>query len=67
MTFEQRKSLILAAWVAVVATAGFLITIDRPSLWLFVASAALIPPTVATWLWNAPQAALAPVIIKRRR
>ena len=67
MTFEQRKFLVLSAWTATVATAGFIATIDRPSLWIFVAGLAMIPAAVGHSVWNAPELTLAQLRVKYRR
>ena len=67
MTFEQRKFLILAALTATVAIAGFIMTIERPSLWIFVAAMAMVPAAVGNSLWNAPELTLAQLTEKYRR
>lgn len=66
MTFAQRKHLVLAAWVATVAIAGVIFTIDKPDLWLLVAALAIVPAIVANWLWNAPEATLTQLIAAAR-
>ena len=60
MTFAQRKLFVLAAWVATVMTVGLIFAIDKPGLWVFVASLAIIPVVFGTWLWEAPE----PVVAK---
>ena len=67
MTFAQRKFLVLAAWVAMVATVGMVLAIDRPSMWLVVACFALIPAAVANWFWDAPEATLSQLIARGRQ
>ena len=67
MTFEQRKFLLLAAWTATVVTVGVVMTIDRPTLWVMIASVALGPAAIANWLWNAPEPTLAELITRHRR
>ena len=67
MTFEQRKLLILSAWTATVATAGFIMTIERPSLWIFVAALAMVPAAIGNSLWNAPEMTMTQLIGKYRR
>ena len=66
MTFAQRKSLILAAWIATVAVVGVIVALDKPDLWMLVAMVALLPTAVASWLWNAPQPTLAQLIATAR-
>lgn len=66
MTFAERKILLLAAWVATVATAGIILAIRRPDLWMFVACVALVPAAIANWLWDAPDATLVPVTVVAR-
>ena len=67
MAFEQMKFLALSLWVATVITIGLIVTIDRPSLWVVVACVAVIPASVASWLWTAPPVALAKLIQKHRK
>ena len=67
MSFEQRKFLILAAWTATVAVAGAIITIEQPSLWIFVAALAMIPAAIGSALWNAPEMTLTQLIGKYRQ
>ena len=67
MSFEQRKLMILAAWIATVATIGIVATIEDPSMWVFVGSAAVIPAAIANWLWHAPEVTMAELIAKYRR
>ena len=66
MTFEQRKLLVLTAWVASVATAGLILTVDRPNLWLVVGVIATIPAAIGNWLWDAPDPTLSELIAKTR-
>lgn len=66
MTFAQRKTLVLAAWVATVATAGLILTIDKPALWMLVACVALIPAAIGTFVWEAPEATLSELIARSR-
>ena len=66
MTFDQRKLLVLAAWVATVATVGLILAINKPDLWLLIACFALFPAGIANWLWNAPEATLSQLIAKSR-
>ena len=66
MTFPQRKLLVLAAWVATVATAGLIFSIERPNLWLLVASVAIIPAAIANWLWDQPDPTMSELIAKAR-
>ena len=61
MAFEHMKFLALSLWVATVVTIGLIVTIDRPSLWVVVAGLAIIPASVASWLWTAPPVALSPI------
>jgi hypothetical protein len=67
MTFEQRKFLWLAAWTASVATVGLVMTIDRPTLWVTVASVSVIPTAIGNWLWNPPEPTLAELMARHRR
>ena len=66
MTFAQRKQLVLAAWVAAVAIVGLILTIDKPDLWMLVATLALAPAAIGNWLWNAPEATLSQLIARAR-
>lgn len=66
MTFDQRKVLVLAAWVATISTVGFIATIDVPAMWILVASLAIIPAAVGNWLWNAPVVSLSQLIHRSR-
>ena len=67
MTFDQRKYLVLSAWTATVATAGIALTIQKPSLWIFVAALAMIPAAIGNSLWNQPEVTLTQLIGKYRR
>ena len=67
MTFDQRKFLILSAWTATVAIAGFIMAIERPSLWIFVAAFAMIPAAIANSLWTAPELTMAQLVGKYRQ
>ena len=66
MTFAQRKLLVLAAWVATVATVGMILAIDRPNMWMLVACFALIPAAIANWFWDAPDATLSQLMARAR-
>ena len=66
MTFAERKLLVLAAWVATVAIVGLLLTIEKPELWMLVATLALAPAAIGNWLWNAPEATLTQLIAQAR-
>ncbi len=66
MTFAQRKLLVLAAWIAAVATIGIILTIDKPDLWMSVAGLALIPAAMGNWFWDAPEVRLSQLIAKAR-
>ena len=66
MTFAQRKLLTLAAWVATVMTAGLILTIDKPNLWLPVAGLAMIPAAIGNWLWERPDPTLSELIARAR-
>ena len=67
MTFEQRKVLILSAWMATIAVAGFVLTIESPSMWIFVAALAMIPAAIANSVWNAPELTMAQLVSKYRQ
>lgn len=67
MTFEQRKFLVLAAWTAIVATIGIIVTIQNPSLWLLVACLAVVPAFIGNWLWSPPELTLSEIIARHRR
>ena len=67
MTFEQRKYLVLSAWTATVAIAGFIMTIETPTLWIYVAALAMIPAAIANSLWIAPELTMAQLISKYRQ
>ena len=66
MTFPERKLFVLAAWVATVAIVGLMLTIDKPDLWMWVATLALVPAAIGNWLWNAPEATLTQLIAAAR-
>ncbi len=66
MTFTQRKQLVLVAWVATVAIIGLILTIDKPDLWMLVATLALVPAAIGSWLWNAPETTLSQLIARAR-
>jgi hypothetical protein len=66
MSFAQRKHLVLASWVAIVAIVGVIFTIDKPELWILAAGLALVPAAIANWLWNAPEATLSQLIAAAR-
>ena len=67
MTFDQTKFLVLSAWVATVITVGLILTADKPSLWIVVATIAVIPASVASWLWTAPPVTLSQLIQRYRK
>ena len=66
MTFAQRKLLVLTAWAGTVMTVGLILAIDRPDLWVLVASLTIIPVVIGNWLWEAPEATLSQLIAKAR-
>lgn len=66
MSFAQRKSLVLAAWVATVAIVGVMVAIDKPDFWMLFACLALVPAAIGNWLWNPPEATLAQIIATAR-
>ena len=66
MTFAQRKFLVLAAWVVTVMTAGLILTIDKPNLWVLVTVAATLPAVVGNWLWDPPDPTLSELIARSR-
>jgi len=67
MTFEQRKFLVLSAWTATALTAGIIMTVEDPSMWLVVVCVALVPPAVGNWLWIAPEPTLSEIVARHRR
>lgn len=67
MSFEQRKLMVLALWVASVSTIGLIFTVEIPSLWIVIATLAIGPAAIASWLWNAPEVTLSELIAKHRR
>lgn len=67
MTFDQMKFLVLSAWVASVMIVGIILTVDKPSLWVVVATIAVIPASVTSWLWTAPPVTLTQLIQKFRK
>lgn len=66
MTFDQRKQLVLAAWVATIAIIGVIFAIDKPGLWILIAGLALAPSVIANWLWNAPPPTVSQLIAAAR-
>jgi hypothetical protein len=66
MTFAQRKLFVLASWAAAIAVVGLIFAIDKPDLWLLIASFAIIPVVIANWLWDVPEPTLAELIAKGR-
>jgi hypothetical protein len=66
MTFAQRKLLVLAAWAGTVVTVGVILAIDKPDLWLLIASLAIIPVVIGNWLWDGPEATLSELIVRAR-
>jgi hypothetical protein len=66
MTFAQRKFLVLASWVATIMTVGVLLTLDKPELWVVIASLAIIPAAIGHWLWEAPEPTLSELVAKGR-
>ena len=66
MSFAQRKNLVLASWVAIIAIVGVIFAIDKPELWILIAGLALVPAAIANWLWNAPDATLSQLIAAAR-
>ena len=66
MTFSQLKHLILATWVAAAAIVGIILVVDKPGLWILVASLALVPAAIANWFWNAPEATLSQLVATAR-
>ena len=67
MTFDQRKLLILSAWAAIISTTGIILTIERPTMWIFIACVALIPAAVANWLWTGPELTLSQLVRKQQQ
>ncbi len=67
MTFTQRKQLVLASWVASVAIAGPILAVDKPDLWMWIATLAFAPAAIGNWLWNAPEPTLTQLIAAARR
>jgi hypothetical protein len=66
MTFDQRKQLILAAWVATITIIGVVFAVDKPELWIVIAGFALAPTVIANWFWNAPPPTLSQLISAAR-
>ena len=66
MTFAQRKQLVLAAWVATAAIVGLILVIDKPDLWVLVATVSVAPAAIAHWFWIAPEPTLAQLIAVAR-
>ena len=66
MTFDQRKRLVLAAWVATIAIVGLVFAVDKPDLWSLIAVLALAPSAIANWLWKAPPATVSQLIAAAR-
>jgi hypothetical protein len=66
MTFAQRKLFVLASWAAAVAIVGLIFAIDKPDLWLVIASLAIVPVVIANHLWDVPEPTLAELIAKGR-
>lgn len=66
MTFDQRKQLVLAAWVVTIAIIGLVFAVDKPDLWILIAVLALAPSAIANWLWNAPPATVSQLIAAAR-
>jgi hypothetical protein len=66
MTFDQRKQLVLAAWVATVAIIGFVFAVDKPELWILFAVLAVVPSAIANSLWKAPPATVSQLIAAAR-
>ena len=67
MTFEQRKFLVLSAWVAGVIAIGIILTIDKPDLWLLVATTAMLPAAIASWLWKESAVTLSQLVQRYRK
>jgi hypothetical protein len=66
MTFSQRKLFGLAAWAMTVVAIGSILAHDKPNLWVFITSLALIPVMVGNWLWTGPEATLSQLIVTAR-
>lgn len=66
MTFDQRKQLVLAAWVATIAIIGVVFAVERPGLWILIAVLAFAPTAIANWFWNAPPATVSQLIAAER-
>ena len=47
-------------------TVGLILAIDRPDLWVLVASLTIIPVVIGNWLWGAPEARLSQLIARAR-
>ena len=58
--------MVLAVWVASVLTIGIVATIESPTMGLPVAMLAVIPATIANWLWNPRELTLAELAAKYR-
>lgn len=66
MTFNQRKQLVLAAWVATIAIIGVVFAVDKPGLWILFSVLALAPSAIANWFWNAPPRTVSQLIAAAR-
>jgi hypothetical protein len=66
MTFAQRKLLVLAAWAAMVVTAGLMLAIDNPVSWVLIGSLAIIPVLLGYQFWIAPEPTLSELIARTR-
>ena len=47
-------------------TAGLILAIDKPDLWVFVASLTIIPVVIGNWLWDAPETTVSQRIARAR-
>ena len=47
-------------------TVGLILTIDKPELWVLIASLAIIPAAIGNWFWDAPEPTLSELIAKAR-
>jgi len=67
MQLETLKTVLATVWISAVLIGGLTANLNSLSNWAVLASAAVFPPIVMMWRWNAPGETISQSIHAARR